>query len=164
MRTSRTITLPEVLAEEIEKRARKLGISIEECLFDTLLKELSPNESYNKYLEEAQQLLEQAKEELKKQDLRQASEKIWGACALAIKAHAMARKGIKPQSHKDLWMYKEEAAKELGNWIKVAFRQANLMHVNFYEDMATREDVEEVLKEVEKLVKTIKETLKTHQK
>mgnify|MGYP000241628366 FL=1 len=127
-------------------------------------KELSPNESYNKHLEEAQQLLEQAKEELKKQNLRQASEKIWGACALAIKAHAMARKGIKPQSHRDLWTYKEEIAKELGNWIKVAFRQANLMHVNFYEDMATREDVEEVLKEVEKLVKTIKETLKTHQK
>jgi len=33
------------------------------------------------------------------------------------------------------------------------------MHINLYEDIATRKDIEEVLKEVEKLVKTIKETL-----
>jgi hypothetical protein len=38
------------------------------------------------YLEGAVELLERAEAELKGGELRQASEKIWGACALAIKA------------------------------------------------------------------------------
>jgi len=43
------------------------------------------------YLEEAKRFLERAKEELKKGDIRQATEKVWGAAALAIKAHASAK-------------------------------------------------------------------------
>jgi len=35
------------------------------------------------------------------------------------------------------------------------------MHKNFYEDVATREDVEDTLKDVEKLVTTIAKALQT---
>jgi len=90
-----------------------------------------------------------------------ASEKVWGACALAIKAYALAKKGVMPESHRDLWKYKNEVARELGEWVRAVFRQADSIHRNFYENVATREDVEDTLREVEKLVKTIIKALRT---
>ena len=39
-------------------------------------------------------------------------------CELAIKAHAIARKGRRIESHAELWKYKNEVAKELREWIK----------------------------------------------
>jgi PaREP1/PaREP8 domain containing family protein len=99
-------------------------------------------------------------QELQKGDLRQASEKVWGACALAIKAHAAARKRLVPKSHADLWLYKDEVANELGEWIRGAFLMADSMHKNFFEGLATAMDVAVALGEVEKLVKAIREVLK----
>jgi len=116
-----------------------------------------------KYLSGALELLEQAKREVEGGDLRQASEKIWGSCALAIKAYALAKEGRKLESHSELWVYKNYVAAELGEWVKVAFRQADSMHKNFYENQATKEDVEDVLKEVERLVKTVAENIKNLQ-
>ncbi|HID17589.1 TPA: hypothetical protein EYP26_04775 [Candidatus Bathyarchaeota archaeon] len=57
------------------------------------------------------------------------------------------------ESHGELWIYKNKVAQGLGEWVKAAFRQADSMHKNFYENLATKEDVEGVLKEVERLVK-----------
>ena len=153
------VTLPKVIIEELKERASKAGVTIEEYLLDILIRDIDPIEGAEKYLEGAKELLEQARKELEKEDLRQASEKIWGACALAIKAHALAKKGVKLESHKDLWIYKNEVAKELGNWVRIVFKLADSMHKNFYENLATREDVEDVLKEVEKLVTTITKTI-----
>lgn len=152
-------TLPKVLVKELEEKASKAGVSVEEYLFDILIKELDPIEGFKKYIEGAEELLEEARREFEKDNLRQASEKIWGACALAIKAHALARKGKRLESHADLWVYKDEVAAELGDWVRTAFKLANLMHVNFYENLATKKDVEDVLKEVEKLVKNIASSL-----
>ena len=128
-------------------------------MFDLLMKEVDPVRSFEKYIEGAEELLEQAREEFNKNNLRQASEKIWGVCALAIKAHALARKGRRLLSHADLWVYKDEVAAELGDWIRTAFKLASLMHVNFHENLATRKDIEDVLREVEKMVKRIAESL-----
>ena len=36
------------------------------------------------------------------------------------------------------------------------------MHKNFYEGLATREDVEDAPREVEKLVKAVKESIEKH--
>ncbi|NPA84765.1 MAG: hypothetical protein GXO07_02015, partial [Crenarchaeota archaeon] len=58
------------------------------------LKELS-------YLEQAKELLKRAEEELKKGSRKEAAEKVWGAAALAIKAHALA-KGKRLASHGEL--------------------------------------------------------------
>ena len=155
------VTLPEVIIQELRKRARGIGASIEEYLFDVLTGDEDPIERAGKYLEGAEELVRQSRRELEEGDLRQASEKVWGACALAIKAHALAKRGVRLESHRDLWEYKNEVAKELGEWVRAVFRQADSMHRNFYEDVATREDVEDTLKDVEKLVTTIIKALRT---
>jgi uncharacterized protein (UPF0332 family) len=100
-----------------------------------------PWEAWRRYLEGAVELLERAEAELKSGELRQASKKIWGARALAIKAHALAKKGLRLESHADLWAYKNEVAEELGSWVRTAFKLAGSMHKNYYENLATREDV-----------------------
>ena len=136
-------------------------MSIEEYLFDVLMSDKEPGECVGKYLEGAEELVKEAQRELEEGDLRQASKKIWGACALAIKAHALAKRGMRLESHRDLWEYKNEIARKLGEWVRAVFRQADSMHKNFYEDVATREDVEDTLRDVEKLVTTIIKALRT---
>ena len=137
--------------------AEKLGVTPMEYLVDVVTRDLDPVDKVREYIMIARDLLAQARIELEKGDLRQASEKIWGACALAIKAHALAKKGVRLESHRDLWLYKNEVAGELGDWVRSAFLKADSMHKNFYEGLATKEDVEDSLKEVEKLVSAISE-------
>lgn len=154
------LTIPERMAERIRRKAEKQGLAPEEYILEAITRDLDPDERAREYIESASALLEQAKEELQKGDLRQASEKVWGACALAIKAHAAARKGLVLKSHADLWLYKDEVANELGELIRGAFLMADSMHKNFYEGLATAKDVTVALGEVEKLVKAIREVLK----
>jgi hypothetical protein len=146
------LSLPRVVIEELRERARRAGSTVEEYVLDLPTRDEDPQEAWRRYLEGAVQLLERAEAELKGGDLRQASEKIWGACALAIKAHAMAKKGLRLESHADLWTYKNEVAEELGSWVRTAFKLADSMHKNYYENLATREDVEDALGEVRRLV------------
>ena len=80
-----------------------------------------------------------------------------GACALAIKAHALHREGRRLESHRELWVYKNRVARELGEWVRHAFMVADSMHKN--EGMATREDVEDALREVERLVESVRKAL-----
>jgi len=115
------IILPKVVIEELKERASKAGTSIVEYLLDILTRDVDPSVGAKSYIRGAEELIEQAREEFMKGDLRQASEKIWSACALAIKAHALARRGMKLESHRDLWMYKNEIAKELGDWVRITF-------------------------------------------
>jgi uncharacterized protein (UPF0332 family) len=147
------------IAEMLKRESGRHGLTPEEYLLEILTRDLDPGEKAREYMEASLNLVEQAEKELKNGDLRQASEKIWSACALAIKAHALAKKGLKLETHRDLWLYKNEIARELGEWVKIVFRQADSMHKNFYEDLATREDVEDVLKEVKKLVTTIRSNI-----
>jgi hypothetical protein len=135
------LTIPERIAERIRREAEKQGLAPEEYILEAITRDLDPDERAREYIESASALLEQAKEELQKGDLRQASEKVWGACALAIKAHAAARKGLVLKSHADLWLYKDEVANDLGDWIRDAFLMADSMHKNFYEGLATAKDV-----------------------
>ncbi len=151
--------MPKVVIEELKKRANRAGISIVEYLLDIITRDVDPCIGARSYIKGAEELLEQAREELMKGNLRQASEKIWGACALAIKAHALAKRGMKLESHRDLWMYKNEVAKELGDWVRITFKLADSMHKNFYENLATKEDVEDVIKEVEKLVEKVTKSI-----
>jgi len=124
-----------------------------------ITRDIDTSESSGKYILDAKELVEQARQEMEKGNLRQACEEIWGACASAIKAYALAKDGIKIESHKDLWTYKNRVARELGEWIRIVFKLADSMHKNFYENLATEEDVRDVLKEVEKLVAEISKVL-----
>ena len=58
----------------------------------------TPEELSNRYLEMSQKYFRQAQEELDKGDLSQASEKVWGASAEALKALAAIR-GWNHKSH-----------------------------------------------------------------
>lgn len=153
------MAVPEVVYRELLRGASRRGTSISEHLADIAAEDLDPPDAALSFIEGAKDLLRQAREELGRGDLRQASEKVWGACALAIKAHALHRRGRRIESHAELWAYKNEVAKELGDWVRAVFRQADSMHRNFYENLATREDVEDALREVEKLVETVKRLL-----
>ncbi len=154
-----TIVIPEGIARRIRRVAEELGVTPEEYVLDALTRDLDPGEGAREYVEAARSLIAQAEEELRRGDLRQAGEKVWGACALAIKAHALARRGRRLESHKELWLYKNVVAEELGDWVKAVFRQADSMHRNFYEGLATREDVEDTLREVKKLVSAVSESV-----
>jgi hypothetical protein len=100
-------------------------------------------------------MLEQAKKELGSGDLRQASEKIWGAAALAVKAHAYARERRRLASHSELWQHNSRIVEELGDWVNDAWNAANAMHINFYEGWADARSVERALGWVERFVEAL---------
>jgi len=80
-----------------------------------------------KYLKEAEDLLA-------KRDYAQASEKLWVAVAEIIKAIA-AKRGVQLGTHRSLGDFVVKLHKEhpdLG--LMGAFRDANALHTNFYED------------------------------
>jgi len=49
---------------------------------------LDPRDRAREYVEVAEDLLRQAREELEGGNVRQAAEKVWGAVALTVKAYA----------------------------------------------------------------------------
>lgn len=56
----------------VRRRAEELGVSLEQYLLDALTRDLDPDESAREYVEVVRNLVEQAREELSKGDLRQA--------------------------------------------------------------------------------------------
>ncbi len=139
----------------MRRKAVEEGISLEDYVLDRLLSDVDPPGRAVAYADAALELLKTAEEELGKGDLRQASEKIWGAAALAVKAYAYWREGVRLSSHGELWRYKDKIAAELGDWVHDAWAQANAMHINFYEGWATPESVRQAMNRVKKLVEEI---------
>ena len=149
------IVLPSRIGERIRREAERLGVTVEEYIIELVEGEADPRERALDYIEAAGLLLERARRELSEGDVRQAAEKIWGAVALAVKAYAAWREGRRLASHRELWEYKDVAARELGEWVGRVFREASSLHTCFYEGWCTRRDVEAVLAEAEKLVEEI---------
>ena len=86
-----------------------------------------------KYLQTSRVFLRQAEEELAAGDLRQASEKAWGAAAQVVKAIA-AQRGWEHYTHAHLFQHVDRFSIELGSAeLGRLFRSANSLHVNFYE-------------------------------
>jgi len=71
-----SIVLTESIVRRIRGEAEKRGMTLEEYILDILTRNLDPEEGAVEYLEVAHSLVRQAREELEKGDLRQASEKI----------------------------------------------------------------------------------------
>ena len=152
-----TIILPGVIVRELRRRVEASGMSLEEFIAEIATEDIDPSERAGRYVKAALELLDQVRVELDRGNLRQASEKIWGACALAVKAYAYARDGRRITFHGELWRYSEVLAGDLGDWVAASWAHANSMHTNFYEGWATRWHVEKALRAVEKLVKAIVE-------
>jgi hypothetical protein len=128
-----SLQIPKRLMQTLRRRAEELGVTPEEFLIELMVDAVDPGERPQAYIDAAREMLEQAKKELGSGDLRQASEKIWGAAALAVKAHAYARERRRLASHSELWQHKSMIAEELGEWVDDAWNAANAMHINFYE-------------------------------
>lgn len=150
-----SVSLPRAIVEHAKKEAEKLGLSLEGYIIELIVQRLDPKDRAVEYIEAAKELLGQAREELKKDNIRQTAEKIWGAIALAIKAYAWWKESKRLTSHRELWGYKDVVVEDLGKWVRDSWNAGTSMHTCFYENWCTRKDVEENLEKVEKLVKEI---------
>lgn len=155
-----TIVLHGRMARRVREAAEKLGVGVEEYLVELLARDLDPRERALEYIEAAMDLLEEARGELERGNAGQAAEKLWGAAALAIKAYAYWVEGKRLTSHGELWEYMRLIAREEGSWVRGAWMYANGMHTCFYEDWCSREDVEDALEKIERLVKRIASLIK----
>jgi HEPN domain-containing protein len=148
------------IAKRVREEAERFGLGVEEYLVELLSQGLDPRGRAREYIETAEDLLGEARGELERGNVRQAAEKLWGAAALAIKAYASWKDGKRLTSHGELWEYMRVMARELGSWVRGAWMYANGMHTCFYEGWCAREDVEDALKNIEKLVKEVASLLK----
>ncbi len=104
------------------------------------------------YADASLHLLQQANAELIAGDFRQAAEKGWGAAAQITKAVCIKR-GWAHQSHAALRRANRRLADEVGDEdIRLLFKSANLLHVNFYEDSYNESEVSEGIQDVQRLV------------
>ncbi len=104
------------------------------------------------YLAASRELLARGREELARGDVRQASEKGWGAAAQIVKATAEQR-GWEHRNHAALYIAVRRLADELGDEeIRRLFDVANALHVNFYENWNNAENVAGSLDDVERFL------------
>lgn len=107
------------------------------------------------YHEASMTLLQQADAELAVGDVRQASEKGWGAAAQIVKAAAEQR-DLPHQNHGALYRVVDRLCTESGDDdIYLLFQVANQLHVNFYEDWDSPENVGRGLKAVQRLIEKV---------
>ena len=86
------------------------------------------------YRTAATTLFDQAMFELDTGDTRQASEKLWGAAAQALKSLA-ERRGWRHGSHAEFYRIMRRLVDETGDvTLRQQFAFANELHINFYED------------------------------
>ena len=105
-----------------------------------------------KYRDASRNLLAQARSELSDGDVRQASEKGWGAAAQMVKAIADQR-GWRHRAHSLLFDAVDTLAAETGDDdIDRLFDVASALHVNFNEDWASAGRVARGLRDVERLL------------
>ena len=105
-----------------------------------------------KYHDDSRALLAQARYELAEGDVRQASEKGWGAVALMLKAIAEQR-GWEHGKHRQLSRVASRLRSETGNRDVVRwYHVADALHGNFYEDELPPRDIAEGLEDVERLL------------
>ena len=104
------------------------------------------------YYEASMTLLAQADAELAAGDVRQASEKGWGAAAQIVKALAQQR-DLPHQNHAALFRIVEHLSAEAEDEeITLLFQVAGHLHTNFYEKWDTAANVEQALAAVRRFV------------
>ena len=112
----------------------------------------SENGNYLEYGDQARRFLEQAFEELERNDLRQASEKGWGAASQIVKAAAEER-GLPHGSHALLFRTVNALIAETDDpELFDMFGAANHLHQNFYEGEYAGRIVGRALEQVSQFV------------
>ena len=109
-------------------------------------------EEEERYATAAGELLTKAQEALAQGDLREASEKGWGAAAQVVKAVA-TRRGWLHQNHATLFEVVRQVALETGaRRLQENFHTANSLHSNFYENWMQSEAIEVGLEQVTEFI------------
>ena len=111
------------------------------------------------YRDQSRIYLEQANEELARDDLRQASEKGWGAAAQMVKA-VVSEKGWDHNGHWQLHNTVARLVTETGDdELRTLFAVANHLHVNFYEGWLTNDFVGKAIIDVGRFVEKLEALL-----
>jgi hypothetical protein len=155
-----TISLPKRIEEKLREKAEEVGAFPEELgielLFRSLNEELDPRDLIEDYQNLTEKYLAEAKEFFNKGDTVQASEKLWGSAALAVKTIA-ARRGLKLEKHGSLWSFMDKLSQESGDEdILKFFGEANALHRNFYENEMTPKALGVLSADIEKLITRLK--------
>ena len=156
-----TVILPKKLGYKLRDNAEEMGYLPEELgvelISQGLNEELDPEDLVEQYRELSEKYLAEAKELLSAGDLVQASEKFWGASALAVKSEA-AKRGLQLEKHGALWGFVDRLSIERGDEeLFKFFGEANALHRIFYEDEMTHKAVEVMGRDIEKLIAKLKE-------
>ena len=90
-------------------------------------------------------------------DLPQASEKAWGAAAVAMKACAESR-GLEHGGHRQLFRVARALAEETNDPdLRRQFETAGQLHTNYYEDNRDAEDIEFMMGDVDSLIAKLRQ-------
>ncbi len=117
------------------------------------------NHDSNGYQEQSRRFLGQAWVELEAEDLRQASEKGWGAASQMVKAYA-DRRGFDHNSHARLYGVVSLLVEETDdNSYRTLFNEAGGLHENFYEGQFTSRDIRDSLEQVAQFVDRVEGVL-----
>ena len=116
-------------------------------------------ESTSGYRDASREFRGKAYQYLAADDLRQASEKGWGAAAEMVKAVAEER-GWPHRHHRLLYEVIEDLVDETGDReLSRRFRQASALHNNFYENWLRPRAVRQCLQDVQTLVNQLEALL-----
>ena len=111
------------------------------------------------YRDQSRAYLEQANEELARDDLRQASEKGWGAASQIVKAVAEER-GWEHNGHWELHNVVSLLVEESGDdELRTLFAIANHLYINFYEGWLDRDTVAFHLRQVARFIEKVEALL-----
>ena len=117
------------------------------------------NGNNSAYARQSRLFLRQAREELAQDDLRQASEKGWGAAAQIVKAAAEQR-GLDHGGHADIFaVVRSLMAESRDESLRAQFRAASGLHQNFYEGWLDQDDVADSLDVVSQFIDKVEALL-----
>ena len=117
------------------------------------------NGNNSAYARQSRLFLRQAREELAQDDLRQASEKGWGAAAQIVKAAAEQR-GLDHKAHADLFSCVRSLMAETDDEsLVLLFNAAGQLHINFYEGYYGHREIELNLGQVAQFVDKVEALL-----
>ena len=110
-----------------------------------------------RYRSAAHTLYDQALVEFEAGDLRQASEKFWGAAAQAMKAVA-TRRGWEHKTHAHAYQVVNNLTRLTGDrQIREWFNHADALHTNFYEDWMDEADIRSYAEDVNRLISRLEQ-------
>ncbi|MFQ6062844.1 MAG: PaREP1 family protein [Methanosarcinales archaeon] len=158
-----SIILPQKLGVKLREKAEETGYLPEELGVEFVRKglneELDPEELVEHYQSLSDRYFKEGEDFLSKGDLLQASEKLWGAVALAVKSVA-ANEGKKLEKHGGLWGFVENLSRDRkdDDFVKL-FHIANSLHRNFYENQMGKRSIEVAMRDLKRFIAKLREGL-----